>query len=108
MSKTIVILLISILACFIATFTMYSERDKLSIIYKAGLSHLLYQNIDGLFLNHPELCKRFYFSPKARDNSGTMQNNGVMVVATGRTFANTTDSNPLKDEDTYFGVIEEI
>ena len=50
----------------------------------------------------------FCFSPKARDDSGTMQNSGAMVVATGTTFANTTDSNPLEDEDTYFGVIEEI
>ena len=50
----------------------------------------------------------FCFSPKARDDSGTMQNSGVMVVATGRTFTNTTYSNPLEDEDTYFGVIEEI
>ena len=50
----------------------------------------------------------FCFSPKARDDSGTMQNSGVMVVAIGWTFANTTVSNPLEDEDTYFGVIEEI
>ena len=50
----------------------------------------------------------FCFSPKVRDDSGTMQNSGVMVVAMGSHFATTSDSNPLEDEDTYFGVIDEI
>ena len=50
----------------------------------------------------------FFFSPKERDDSGTMQNSGVMVVATGRSFADKSDSNPVEDKDTFFGVIEEI
>ena len=82
---------------------MYGDVDASDVV--KSLANLPSFNIK--IYNRYE-ANEFCFTSKARDDSGTMQNSGVMVVATNTHFASTSDNNPIIAKDTYFGVIDEI
>ncbi|XP_073226306.1 uncharacterized protein [Cicer arietinum] len=50
----------------------------------------------------------FTFYTKSQDDSSTMQNSGVMVVAESMHFSSSKDKNPVTASIPYFGTIEEI
>jgi hypothetical protein len=50
----------------------------------------------------------FTFYTKTQDDSSTMQNSGVMVVAESMHFSSSKDKNPVMASIPYYGIIEEI
>ena len=48
------------------------------------------------------------FYTKSQDDKSTVQNSGVMVMASAMHFSSSRDKNPILASITYFGVIEEI
>nr|XP_027193555.1 uncharacterized protein LOC101504995 [Cicer arietinum] len=50
----------------------------------------------------------FIFYTKSKDDSSTMQNSGVMVVAESMHFSSSKDKTPVTASIPYFGTIEEI
>jgi len=64
--------------------------------------------------NYNVLCWSRYdinkisFCTKSQDDKSTMQNSGVMVMASAMHFSSSKDKNPVLASITYLGVIEEI